>query len=185
MNQNKLSIRYARALFELSKDKNKIDTTYKDILLINKTYQAIPDFGNFLVSPIIKASIKKKTLDLIFGKKIEVLTKNFLNLIIDNSRENFIFDITRRFIFLYKREKGIKTAVISTASKFNKIEKDRIVEIVGKTYNSKVELEEKIKEELIGGFILRVDDKQYDASVSNQLNKVKKELTDYNFEQKF
>ncbi len=104
------------------------------------------------------------------------LTYDFLNLILQNKREAFLEAIIRNFSATYRNQKGIKKAEIIVASRISKSIRDEFVGILEKTFHSGIELEEILMPSIIGGFILKVEDEQYDASVTSSLAKMRKKL---------
>ncbi|MDP4188330.1 MAG: ATP synthase F1 subunit delta [Bacteroidota bacterium] len=182
MNQSKIVVRYSKALFILSKEKNILDTISKDMLLIYKICNSVSEFMRMIESPIAKPSQKRKTLNAIFKSSINELTMKFLDLLVENKREAFIRDIARYFIDLYRSDKGIKAAVLTTASEIDSETRDKVSELIKRSFNTKeVELDTNVNKDLIGGFILKVDDRQFDASISNHLKEVKRKLIDFTF----
>jgi F-type H+-transporting ATPase subunit delta len=97
-------------------------------------------------------------------------------LITQNKRETEIPGICRNFLELSRKEQNIKTAMLFTAAEINPSVIDKIKSIIEKELNTNVELSTKVNHDMIGGIILRVDDKQYDASVATQLKKIKQQL---------
>jgi F-type H+-transporting ATPase subunit delta len=175
-------VRYSKALFILSKEKSMLDTISKDMLLIYKICNNVSEFMSMIESPITKPSQKRKILDAIFKSSINELTMKFLDLLVENKREAYIRDIARYFIDLYRSDKGIKSAVLTTASDVDDETRGKISELIKKSFNTKeVELETNVNKNLIGGFILKVDDKQFDASISSHLKEVKRKLIDFTF----
>lgn len=183
MNQSKISVRYAKALFLLSKEKNVLDTVREDITSIDEVCEN-GDFISLIESPIVKGSDKQTVLNKIFEGKISDLSLSFLNLILKNKRESYIRDIARNFQDLYKQDQGIKTAVFTSPFAIDEKLKASIAELIKKSFNTEVELKEEVNEDLIGGFILRVGDNQYDASVSSKLQDLKRDLRNATFENK-
>jgi F-type H+-transporting ATPase subunit delta len=176
MDQSKINTRYAKAFFTLAKDKGLTSELRKDAGLIANVCASSIDFNLLIESPIVKTSQKVKAIKSIFTGKINVLSLNFLMLIAENNREKNIPGIFRNLEELYRKEEGIKTAVITSAQPLDDAVLKQISQILEAEFNSKVELSQKVNTELIGGFVLRVEDKQYDASVSTQLKKIKEKL---------
>ena len=176
MDQSKINVRYAKAFFSLAKEKGLTVELQKDASLISSVCFSINDFILLIESPIVSTSGKIKAIKSIFEGKVNLYSLNFLILITENRREKYIPGIFRNLAELYRIDEGIKTAVLTTAKPLD----TAIVEQIRKTLESelggKVELGQKIDNGLIGGFILRVDDSQYDASVSAQLRKIKEKL---------
>ena len=176
MDQSKINVRYAKAFFSLAKEKNLSGELQKDAGLISSVCSSSSDFRLLIESPVIPTSEKKKVLKVIFEGKINSYSMNFLLLITENRREKHIPGIFRDLEELYRKDQGIKTAVLTTATTLSETIVDQIQKSLEKEFGAKVELRQSVDEELIGGFVLRVDDNQYDASVSSQLKKIKEKL---------
>ncbi len=176
MNESKITVRYAKAFFSLAKEKQMLDVLRKDIELIAQLASESADFVFLLESPVIKIAQKIKLIQSIFQGKIDQLSFDFLSLIAQNKREVHIPGICRNFLSLYRQDQGVKSAVITSAIPLNKAILAQVKTQLEASFKSTVELDEKVKEELIGGFVLRVDDRQVDASVATQLREVKEKL---------
>lgn len=176
MNESKISVRYAKALFELAKEKELIDTVIKDIKLVDEACNDMVDFWLMVESPVVKTSQKRASMKQIFGEKIDGITLGFLDLVVKNRREIYLKDISRNFLALCRKNQGIMAATLTSAAAIDAGSKESLNALLSKSFNSKIELEEIIDKEIIGGFVLRVEDQQIDASVSAQLNHIKREL---------
>lgn len=176
MDQSKINVRYAKAFFGLAKEKGLTSELREDARLISGVCNEIVDFILMLESPVVKTSQKIKIIKSIFDGKITVLSLNFLVLIAGNKREKYIPGIFRNLEDLYRREEGIKTAVLTSAHSLDADIVIQISKMLEKEFKAKVELSQKVDEKLIGGFVLRVEDQQYDASISTQLKKIKEQL---------
>lgn len=182
MNQSKITVRYAKALFELAKEKQLTEAIKKDMVFIQLIAKSVDDFKFLIESPIIKSKKKQEIFRLMFGKSVEKLTLDFLFLILKNKREVYLSDIARNFLDLARKNLGIKSANFVSAIEISAAEVEEIKQITEKVFNTKIELILDIRPELIGGFVLRVEDQQFDASVSSRLKFVKRHLItdDYN-----
>jgi len=168
--------RYAKALMELAAEANKVDAVRNDMKAVKQVYDTNRDFALFLDSPIIKTDKKLSVLNEIFNGKISDLTMSFLALITKKRREAYLNNIAEAFDEQYKTNKNIFTAVITSAKGLDATTKQKVVELVKGQMKGEVELIEKINPETIGGFILKIGDRQIDRSVATQLNTLKKEL---------
>jgi F-type H+-transporting ATPase subunit delta len=175
MNDSKISVRYSRALFESAIGKNILDNVNQDMILISEMCK-IPETRDFLNSPIIIPSKKTDILHKIFENNVEKITLSLLDLVVKNGRESFIPAIARVFIHETMKYKGITRSILTTAVKVDPNSKKQITEMISDVFKTKVEFEEVIDKDIIGGFILRVDDNYIDASIRNKLRKIKKEL---------
>jgi F-type H+-transporting ATPase subunit delta len=98
---------------------------------------------------------------------------SFIQLITKKKRESFLSDIAERFLLLYKESLGIGTAVLTTATSIDEDTRKNVIDFIKKQGISQVDLTEKVDESLIGGAILRLGDKQLDASISRQIKDLK------------
>jgi F-type H+-transporting ATPase subunit delta len=176
MDENKISIRYSKALFSLAREQKLLNEVKNDIDFIYQTSRSLPDFKTILVSPVIRTSDKKMIFKEIFGKKVNAITYSFLNLVLSNKRESFLEDISRNFLAMYRNNAGFKSAVITSAFGLDLPTVEKFRQVIRKIFNTEVELTRDVNPDLIGGFILRVEDQQIDASVSAKLKGLKQEL---------
>ena len=87
-------------------------------------------------------------------------------------------EVSKKYIELYNEAQGVKLAQVTTAVPLsNELEEKVLAKVKELTGSDKVTLERKIDESIIGGFILRIGDLQYNASISNSLAKIKREFS--------
>jgi F-type H+-transporting ATPase subunit delta len=175
MNDSKISVRYSRALFESAIEKKMLDKVYQDMIFISEIC-TIHEVKELLTSPIIVPSKKTDILHKTIGKNIEKITLSLIDLVIRNGRESYLSAIARVFITETKKYNGITESVLTTAVKVDAKILKQIKDLVSDIFKTKVEIKEIIDKEIIGGFVLRVDDNYIDASVKNKLRKIEKEL---------
>jgi len=176
MSVGQVAVRYAKALFQSSMEHNVLDAVRQDMDMMLDTVKEVPGILELLESPIVDSGKKSSVLREIFKSHMSPLSLDFLHLVTSNKREEYLPGMAHYFLQLYMKEKGIMVATISSAVGLEKNSSDRIREMVKTAFKSEIELNEEIKEDLIGGFILRVEDKQLDASVKGKLASIKKEL---------
>ncbi len=177
MNYSKISVRYAKALFTAALEENKLELVRKDSELINETMKQTPEISEFLESLVLDPSTKIKGLEIVFKAKVQELTMNFLRLVVANRREDHLDAIFRQYDKQYKEHKNIRLVKIRSAHSISKEEQDGILALVRELYPSELEVKNEIQEDLIGGFVMQIEDQQIDASVSRQLNSVRKKLS--------
>lgn len=176
MDISAIRVRYAKAFFSLAKEKKMVEALRTDIEKVFDVCKKSSDFILLLESPVISTLKKTELIAKIFKSEVNPITLNFLLLITNNKREVYIPGICRNFLDLIRKDQNIKSAVLVTASEINKSTIGKIKELIEKELDAKLELECQIEPEIIGGVILRIDDKQYDASVTTQLKKIRKNL---------
>lgn len=176
MDQSKINVRYARAFFSLAKDKGLMSALQEDMATVSAVCESSQDFNRLIDSPVIATSQKVKAIKSIFEGKVNPVTVDFLVLITQNRREKFIPSIFRNLAAMYRKSLGIRSAILTTAEVLDASLAEQIRKELETTLGGHVELSQRIDPDLIGGFVLRLDDRQYDASVSTQLKKMKDRL---------
>ena len=176
MNQSIISTRYAKALMRVGDDNQCLDTLMSDMELLNATIGENPMFRQLLDNPVVKPPQKRKVMTELLEKRVHPLTLNFINLIIRNRREFLLADVARNFIDLYEKSKGIKRALLTSATGIDEPSKKLLQQQLNAFFNANVLMSAETNPDLIGGFILRVGDQQYDASLSSALKRMRKTL---------
>jgi F-type H+-transporting ATPase subunit delta len=175
MNEGKISVRYSRALFQLAVEKNLIDKVNVDMKFISEVCK-IKEIKEVLDSPIIRPSKKTSIFHSVFEKNTENITLSLIDLLIKNGRESYLPAVARVFIDETLKYKGITETFLTTAMPVSDKVKKQVTEMISSVFKTKVELTENIDKEIIGGFILKVNDNFIDASVRNKLRKVRKSM---------
>jgi F-type H+-transporting ATPase subunit delta len=175
MNQSQISVRYAKALFQIASEKQLLDEVYRDMGMLTDTY-GIPEFQTLLVQPFLKASQKCRLVESVLKKYINATSLSLIELVIKNKRETYLPGIARNYKDLYRKARGIRSAILVTAHPVEEKVINRLRELIRKTFTGEVELTKRLNEEIIGGFVLTIEDMQYDASVARNLQKMKNQL---------
>ncbi len=175
MNDSQISVRYAKALFLSAKEENVLEEVLRDMKLIRSSVE-VKGFKEYIESPVARLSSKQKLIHDVYGTLISELSLRFYDLILTNKRENHLMDIIRNFISLYREEKGIKSAKLKLPFQISEDSRKKFLDLLGNIYKTHIEMEEELNPDLIGGFILTVEDQQFDASIKTSLAKIKKNL---------
>ncbi len=170
---SKVAKRYAKSLMGFAQEQNALEAVAADMGLIAITCAESEELQVVLRSPIIKTEKKVAIMNQIFGGKIGTISQNFLGLIAKKKRESMVQDIAVAYGNLYKESKGIVSAEITTSLPLDASGREKAIAFISKL-GSEVELVEKVDENIIGGFIIRIGDKQYDESVSSRLAAMKR-----------
>jgi F-type H+-transporting ATPase subunit delta len=172
-----VATRYAKSLMELAVETGKLDAVRNDMKVVKQVCDENRDFELFLESPVIKTDKKIAVINEIFKGKISDLTLAFLTLIVTKRRESLMAHIADAFDTQYKEKKNIFTAVVTSAKGLDAAAKQKVMDLVKAQTKGEVELVEKIDASTIGGFILKIGDRQVDRTVARQLSNMRKELT--------
>lgn len=176
MKGTKAAIRYAKSLLDLALEKGNLDSVAGDMNFFSSTLEQNPELGRLLASPIIEGSKKLEVIKSVFGQ-FETVTMSFFELVTKNGREAVLPAIAGSFDQEVKAHKGIVPVELVTAVALDETTRKMILAKVDEHVSGTLEVKETIDADLIGGFIVKMGDKQIDASVSNQLNNLKQRLT--------
>jgi F-type H+-transporting ATPase subunit delta len=176
MKHSKISIRYAKALFDLSMERNILDQGLKDMMLIAQVYQENRDLRLLLDSTIVNPDKKVSILQEIFRGKVNDTVLGFLSILAKKRRENNLEDIAIEFIHFYKEHKGIKDVIIRSVTPMSEDFKQRIAALILKRTGFTAEFTEEIDPSLIGGFMLKMDDITYDSSIAHEFKRLELEF---------
>jgi F-type H+-transporting ATPase subunit delta len=176
MKDARAALRYAKAILNLAKDSNSQELVDNDMKLIVTTIAENDELEVVLNSPVIKATDKMKVLKALFSDKVDTISLGLFNLLEENKRISMLESIAKQYSIIYDFNRNMQVAKVTTAVPLTKeIEAKVIAKIIGLT-GEKANLENVINPNILGGFILRVGDVQYDASISNYLNELRKEF---------
>ncbi|HAJ82472.1 MAG: ATP synthase F1 subunit delta [Zunongwangia sp.] len=167
--------RYAKAILELANDKKVAKDVKEDMLSISKTIENSEDLRSTLASPVIKPSLKNQILKAIF-KDVNGLTTGVFNLLVENNRINILDVVAKQYLSLFDTSILVQNAVVTTVVPLTKELEVKIQAKIKELTGREATIENKIDESILGGFVLRVGDLQYDASVANNLNNLKTEF---------
>lgn len=176
MKHTKIAARYGKALFDLALEKKQEDAVYRDMIMIESLAAESRDLALVLKNPVIRTDKKKAVLGAIFDNKVNPIVSSFLNLLIVKNRATDIGIISQEYISCYKTHKNIKTVILSSAKALDGTLKNNIVKMVKDAYQCEVDLKEVVKPELIGGYVLKIDNNLYDASILNKINALNREF---------
>lgn len=175
MKHSRAAIRYAKAVLSLSLDLKNADKVNEDMHSISTTIETSNELKAMLSSPVIKPSVKKSALLAVFTK-LDKTTISLIDQLITNNRLPLFNLIAKQFIILYDKHKGTEIATVTTAVPLTKELEVKVLSKIKEIVGTKVSLNKKIDPSLIGGFILRVGDKQFDASISGKMKSLRKEF---------
>tara|TARA_R110002126_G_scaffold291693_1_gene455349 strand:- start:6025 stop:6582 length:558 start_codon:yes stop_codon:yes gene_type:complete len=181
MRDARAALRYAKAILNLAKDTNSETIVDSDMKLIAATIAENNEFEVMLRSPVIKAKDKMKVLNALFTGKINNITLGLFNLLEENKRISMLEPIAKQYSIIYDFLKHVQVAKVTTAVPLTKAIEEKVIAKIVALTGENANLENVVNPAILGGFILRVGDVQYDASISNYLNELKKEFDNSHF----
>jgi F-type H+-transporting ATPase subunit delta len=171
-----VAARYAKSLIELAKEKNVLEQVFEDMKLFKETADNSRDLMLALKSPVVRHHQKLAILKSLFKERVNPISYSIFEIITKKNRESIMDAIAEEFILAYNSFQGIQKASVITSVALTEELRKQFIDIVTKSTGKKVELEEKVDTSLIGGYILRINDRQIDTSLKSRLNELKLEL---------
>lgn len=176
MKQSRAAIRYAKAVFSLANDSNISSNVYKDMLFYIDFSKSDSSFSAMLANSVINLKAKQ---DIILSLNTQIcdLSKDLIRLLITNKRLSIFVDVANSYKSLYEQSNNMTKAIVITALPITEDIKQSALNKINYISNKTVAIHNIIDKNILGGFILRYEGKEYNASLSNKLQKIKKELT--------
>lgn len=182
MQNPRLASRYAKSLIDLAVEQNSLEDTLKDVQLLSNVCSQSREFCVMLRSPVVSPDKKEAIVEAVFNDRMHTLTKAFMNLLVNKGREGYLPEIAMAFIDQYKQMKNIRTVKLTTAAPVNDSVKEAIrTKVAASMPGQQVDMNVSIDPELIGGFVLEMDDRLIDASVRRDLQDIRKKFLDKSY----
>jgi len=177
MSENKAASRYAKSIIDLSIETKSLEEVKSDMALVSKVIGENSQLEAILNNPIVPIDKKAGILSDLFLDKVHPITSSFMKLMVNKGRSSILYSASKQVVTQYNELKGIVTAEVTSATALTASSRAEIIDIVKREIGAnEVIIKEKVNDDLIGGFILKVEDKQFDASIAGGLNKLKKEF---------
>ena len=169
--------RYSLALFELAAENNLLSQIEDQSLSILNLINQNDDFYNLIKDPTINQEDLSKVINKIMEKnEFDKLFKNFLNFLIQKRRFFFIKNILESFIETCSIKRGELKAELKSAKNLSTEEITKIKELLTKNFSSKIKLNYKHDESLIGGLVVQVGSTMIDTSIKNKLQQIENRM---------
>ncbi|PCI35682.1 MAG: ATP synthase F1 subunit delta [Flavobacteriaceae bacterium] len=177
MSETRAAIRYAKAMLSFAQDKQNEDAVFDDMSLVIATVDQTVELKQLLSSPVVKSDVKQNILTKIFGESTTEVTASLIQLLIKNKRLPILQEVAKQYIVLFDRLKGKEVAIVTTAIPLTDALNTQVLAKVKEITGKEAMIKNTIDPTIIGGFILRIGDVQYDASIANKLSALKQEFT--------
>ena len=169
------AIRYAKAILSLATDNQKAEAVQADMTLIGQAIANNASLENALKSPVVKLLEKAAVLDALFPS-VSSESKSLFTTLVSNKRVNILGQIATQYGILYDQVNNKENAFVTTAIPMTSELEEKVMAKLKTLTTKEVTLRKSVDANILGGFVLRVGDLQYDASVSNQLNTLKRKF---------
>ena len=176
MANTRAAIRYAKAILDLASSKNVAQSVSNDMFTITSTIANNLELHTFIQNPTVKVEVKQSALLEVFGGSDSV-TKGLFRLLFENKRFEILEEIATEYNRLFDEMNGVEIAKITTAIPMDAALESLVMKKIATLSDKKITLVNTIDPSIIGGFILRIGDQQYNASIANRLQILKRELS--------
>jgi F-type H+-transporting ATPase subunit delta len=170
------AIRYAKAILEIADSKGVASEVSADMTLIATTITGNSELTHFIQNPLIKTDTKKNVVLEVFAS-VNPVTQSLFHLLLENKRFEILAAIAVEYNNLFDVMNGVEVAKVTTAFPMDAALETKVLAKIATFSDKKVTIENSVDASIIGGFILRIGDKQYNASVANRLHVLKRELS--------
>ena len=173
---SRAAIRYGKAILDTAHDKGVATEVNNDMLSVATTISENAELNDFLISPTTSSEVKESALLEIFSAANGV-TKGLFRLLLENKRFEILGDIAAEYSRMFEEMNGIEHATVTTAIEMDAALEGKVMSKILEFSNKKIVIKNIVDPAIIGGFILRIGDKQYNASVADKLLNLKREMS--------
>jgi F-type H+-transporting ATPase subunit delta len=174
MISTRAAIRYAKAILDIADSKSVANEVSNDMSLIASTIKINAELSAFILKPTITVEVKESALLEVFAS-VNAVTKSLFHLLSENKRFEILDSIAIEYNKLFDIQNGVE---VTTAIPMDEALEAKVsAKIASISSSKKITIENTVDPSIIGGFILRIGDKQYNASIADRLQVLKRELS--------
>lgn len=170
------AIRYAKAILDTAQTKGAAVAVNNDMVHIASTIDSNAELTAFIENPTLSVESKYNAIMEVFAGTNPV-TAGLFKLLLENKRFELLSSVASSYVSLFDEINGVETATVTTAVEMDKELEGKVLTKILSFTNKKVIIKNIVDPSIIGGFILRIGDKQYNASIANRLQGLKRELS--------
>ncbi|WP_264535711.1 ATP synthase F1 subunit delta [Flavobacterium sp. N1736] len=176
MASTRAAIRYAKAILDLANSKGVAEVVNNDMKSIASAIETNEELSTFIQNPTTKVEVKQSALLEVFAD-VNGVTKGLFHLLFENKRFEILEAIALEYKKLFDINNGVEVATVTTAIAMDAALEAKVLAKIATLSDKKITIENIVDPSIIGGFILRIGDNQYNASVANRLQVLKRELS--------
>jgi len=176
MSETRVASRYAKSLLDLSIEQKLVEEVNHDMATFDILCEQSRDLKLFLRSPIIKHHRKQQILDILFKDRVKSITRSFIKLTTGKGRARILHNISKEFRRQYLLLKGIQKAEVITTFKLDDNLRSSFRKLVQEITDKEPDLSEVVSQDIIGGYVLTIDDQRIDSSLKSRLKEIEFEL---------
>lgn len=166
--------RYAKSLLDLAQEQGQLDAVKGDVEGVISVLKSNTDLLAVLKNPIINVDKKRHILAAIFEGNVNPVILSFFYILVNKGRADILLDIVQQFVGEYNKVKGVVNASVTSATPLSEANLAELQKTIKEEIQADVLLRNVVNPALIGGFVVKVGDKQVDASIAGRLRKLEK-----------
>jgi len=167
---------YAEALFQVARAEEMLDRVEEELTRLNKSLESNADLREFLSTLQISPDGKKSALSEIFGQKISPVTLHWMDMVVDQGRQRRLPAIIEAFLTLAQDAREKVTAEVITSVPLSEDLAKRLEQELSKITKKRVFLKPMVDDSILGGVIVKIENKVIDGSVRHRLEEIKNEM---------
>lgn len=168
--------RYVQALHELAGEKNVLEQVGKELAELRDLLAKEAELRDVLENPALDPHRKNAVFDAVIGDRLNILTHNFIRLLIRRGRINYLDLMTGEYAALERARKGVLEVGIATARELDAGVRGELSSSLAEALGKSIEMKTTVEPSLIGGMVARIGDTVYDGSVEHQLARIQQRL---------
>jgi len=184
MNNYRININYAKALFMLATDRQQADRVADDMRLVGGVVKDNHELGTVFANPTIPYIRKSAVVEALFGDTVSDETMAFLRFVVKKNRSVNLRGISEAYLDIYRESKGIVLGELVTHQETDDSAKDYVRRLIEEYTGKQVELHTAIDPKMLGGFKMEFDHNMYDARLRTKILKLRKEFAKNEYESK-
>jgi len=167
---------YAEALFQVARAEETLDRVEEELTRLKKSLDSNAELREFLSNPQISSDGKKSALSQIFGEKISPITLHWMNMVVDQGRQRRLPTMIEAFLTLTEDARDKVTAEVITSIPLSEDLAKRLEQELSKITKKRVFLKPMVDDSILGGVIVKIENKVIDGSVKHRLEEIKNEM---------
>ncbi|HET9571197.1 MAG TPA: F0F1 ATP synthase subunit delta [Bacteroidales bacterium] len=176
MNEGKISVRYAQSLFALAEENNFQKEIYTSMERLTQAFFEVPALARTLANPMHSPAEKLELLITASACDPKSLLAHFFDFVIKKGREEFMVFISMSYQKIYREKERVVLGKITSAQPLTEDSIAKIRQLVDKQFSASIELTTQVEPEILGGFVLEVDNYRMDSSIRTELEHIRTEL---------
>ncbi len=184
MNDYRVNINYAKALFSLADEENMQQQVHEDMVLVNSVFCENHQLYVLFNNPVIKQGKKLAIVNELFDQRVSAITLLFLRFVARKNRAVNMRGISEAYLDMYRKANGIVASRLTTAVEPDGEVCDIAARVVAKSSGRTVELTSVVNPDIIGGFCLEFDSNMFDARISSRLADLRRSFQGNQYESK-